>query len=89
MWPFEKSPVWQVAYAQNIYDGLVAHNNFGDITALKLRIPTALRRAYQNKMLLQREMTVSSLSCKQRNPIRNCRLSWLSVEPSAMVGNYE
>jgi hypothetical protein len=43
-------------YAQNIYDGLVAHNDFGDITALKLRIPTASHQTYQNKMLLQREM---------------------------------
>lgn len=43
-------------YAQNIYDGLVAHNDFGDITALKLRIPTASHQAYQNKILLQREI---------------------------------
>jgi hypothetical protein len=34
----------------------VAHNDVGDITALRLRIPTALHPAYQNKILLQREM---------------------------------
>lgn len=56
MWPFKKKPAWEVEYAQNIYDGIVAHNEFGDITALKLRIPMALHQAYQNKILLQREM---------------------------------
>jgi hypothetical protein len=56
MWPFKRNPTWEAAYAQNIYDGLVAHNDFGDITALKLRIPTASHQAYQDKVLLQREM---------------------------------
>jgi hypothetical protein len=56
MWPFKKKPDWATAYAKNIYDGLVAHNDFGDMTALKLRIPTALHQAYQYKILLQREM---------------------------------
>jgi hypothetical protein len=46
----------EVQYAINLYQGLVAHNEFGDMTALKLRIPTSLHQAYQNKMLLQREM---------------------------------
>lgn len=46
----------EVQYAINLYQGLVAHNEFGDMTALKLRIPTSLHHAYQNKMLLQREM---------------------------------
>ena len=54
-WGKKKSAL-EVQYAQNIYDGLVAHNEFGDITALSLRIPTALHHAYQNKILLQREM---------------------------------
>ena len=53
---FSKKPSWEKIYAQNIYDGLVAHNNFGDMTALKLRIPTSAHHAYQNKILLQREM---------------------------------
>lgn len=39
------------------YDGLVAHNEFGDTNALSLKIPTALHHAYQNKILPQREMT--------------------------------
>lgn len=46
----------EVQYAINLYEGLVAHNEFGDMTALRLRIPTALHHAYQNKILLQREM---------------------------------
>jgi hypothetical protein len=53
---FSRKPSWEVGYAENIYNGLVVHNNFGDMTALKLRIPTAAHRAYQDKMLLQREM---------------------------------
>jgi len=52
----KKKPSWEIQYAQNIYDGLVAHNEFGDITALSLKIPTAQHQAYQNKILLQREM---------------------------------
>jgi hypothetical protein len=36
---FKKKPT-EVKYAQAIYNGLVAHNDLGDITALKLRIPT-------------------------------------------------
>src|SRR5262249_18700549 len=53
---FKKKPSWEQQYAQTIYDGLVAHNDIGDITALKLRIPTALHHAYQNKVALQREL---------------------------------
>jgi hypothetical protein len=56
MWWFKKKPSWELKYAQVIYDGLVAHNNLGEITALKLRIPTALHHAYQNKIVLQREL---------------------------------
>jgi hypothetical protein len=56
VWPFKRKLAWDQEYAQNIYEGLVEHNDFGDITALKLRIPTSLHQAYQNKMLLQREM---------------------------------
>jgi hypothetical protein len=54
-WFSKKSP-WEVRYAENIYDGMVAHNDIGDMTALKLRIPTAAHRAFQDKMLLQREL---------------------------------
>jgi hypothetical protein len=53
---FSKKRPWEVTYAETLYDGLVAHNDLGDITALKLRIPTAAHRAYHNKILLQREM---------------------------------
>jgi hypothetical protein len=56
MWPFRRKPAWEETYAQRIYEGLVAHNDFGEITALRLRIPTALHQAYQNKIVLQREM---------------------------------
>src|SRR3954471_18440889 len=56
MFGWSKKPRGEVQYAQNIYDGLVAHNEFGDINALSLKIPTALHHAYQNKILLQREM---------------------------------
>ena len=50
---FKRKPSWEVQYAQNIYDGLVARNSIGDITATELRIPSA--HAYQNKIVLQRE----------------------------------
>lgn len=53
---FKRKMPWEVQYARNIYDGLVAHNEFGDVTALSLKIPTALHHAYQNKILMQREM---------------------------------
>jgi len=53
---FTKKTPREMTYAENIYNGLVAHNDFGDMTALKLRIPTAAHRAYQDKILLQREM---------------------------------
>src|SRR5262249_53403421 len=53
---FKRKRSWEVQYAQNIYDGLVARNNIGDITATELRIPTALHHAYQNKIVLQREL---------------------------------
>jgi len=53
---FSKKPAWEVTYSERIYASLVAHNDFGDMTALKLRIPTALHQAFQNKILLQREM---------------------------------
>jgi hypothetical protein len=56
MWPFKRKPTWEETYAQRIYDGLVAHNDLGDITVLNLRIPTVLHQAYQNKIILQREI---------------------------------
>lgn len=31
---FSKKPSWEMSYAHTIYDGLVVHNNFGNITAL-------------------------------------------------------
>jgi hypothetical protein len=56
MWPFRKKKPWETEYAENIYSGLVEHNEFGDVSALRLNIPIAAHQAYQNKMLLQREM---------------------------------
>jgi hypothetical protein len=50
---FERKPSWEVQYAQNIYDALVVRNSIRDITT-ELRIPTA--HAYQNKIVLQREL---------------------------------
>jgi hypothetical protein len=47
MWWFKKKPSWEEQYAQNIYGAFVACNDPGDITALKLRIPTALHHTYQ------------------------------------------
>lgn len=56
MWPFTRKPAWAVQYAQSLYDGLVADNDGGSVTALALRIPTALHPAYETKILLQREL---------------------------------
>jgi hypothetical protein len=77
MWPFKRKPTtaWEEQYANNIYEGLVAHNDFGDITALKLRIPFGLHQAYHNKILLQREFI-----CFQAFAVLtkgDCRLSLL------------
>jgi hypothetical protein len=47
---------WAKEYAQNLYGAFVAKPNPGDITALSLRIPTVLHAAYQNKIVLQREL---------------------------------
>jgi hypothetical protein len=55
MW-FKRKVTWEKAYAQNIYDGLVAHNDFSGITALTLQIPTILFREYEDKILQQREL---------------------------------
>jgi hypothetical protein len=67
-WKVTKKPAWDVIYAEKIYDGLVAHNDFGDINALKLRIPTTLHQAYQNKILLQREMICFVALMEVANP---------------------
>jgi hypothetical protein len=58
MWPFRRRPsiTWAESYANALYKGLVEHNEFGNITALGLKIPTAVHQAYQNKILLQREL---------------------------------
>jgi hypothetical protein len=65
---FSKKPSWEMTYAHNIYNGLVVHNDFGDMTALKLRIPTAAHHAYQNKILLQREMICFVALMEVANP---------------------
>src|SRR5262245_37041857 len=39
-----------------VYNALVAHNDLGDMTPLKLRLPTATHRTYHDKILLQREL---------------------------------
>jgi hypothetical protein len=64
----KKKPSWEEQYAQTIYDGLVAHNDLGDITALKLRIPTVLHHAYQNKIVLQRELISFAALMSVANP---------------------
>jgi hypothetical protein len=65
---FSKKPSWEIKYAENIYDGLVAHNDFGDMTALMLRIPTAAHNAYQNTILLQRAMICFVALMEMANP---------------------
>ena len=47
---------WAETYAQRLYDGLPAKNDLGDITASRLRIPTALHQKYQHKIIVQREL---------------------------------
>lgn len=56
MWPFNKKPRWPEQYAHTLYEGLVEHNEFGNINAITLRIPTAMHGIFQNKILSQREM---------------------------------
>jgi hypothetical protein len=65
---FKKKLSWEAEYAQKLYDGLVDHNDFGDITALELRIPRARHQAYQNKMLLLREMLCFAALMAAANP---------------------
>jgi hypothetical protein len=55
VWRRNKPP-WEVEYAQNLYGAFVAGNDPGDITALRLKIPTALHAVYQSKVVLQREL---------------------------------
>ena len=52
----EEEGAWTETYAQRLYDGLPAKNDLGDITASRLRIPTALHQKYQNKIIVQREL---------------------------------
>jgi hypothetical protein len=68
MWPFQKKPPWEEQYAQNLYGAFVERNAPGDITALKLRIPTALHHAYQSKMVLQRELFSFAALASVANP---------------------
>lgn len=68
MFGWGKKPRMEVQYAVNLYEGLVAHNEFGEMTALSLRIPTALHQAYQNKILLQREMICFVALMQAANP---------------------
>ena len=56
MWPFKKTLPWEELYAQNLYGAFVEGNDPGDITALSLKIPTVVHAAYQNKVVLQREL---------------------------------
>jgi hypothetical protein len=68
---FQKNkPSWEEQYANNIYDAFVADGGLGDITALKLRIPTALHHAYQNKIVLQRELISFAALASVANPER-------------------
>jgi hypothetical protein len=53
---FRRKPSWEVSCAENFYYGLVAYNDIGGMTAVKLRLPPASHRAYADKALLQREM---------------------------------
>jgi hypothetical protein len=68
MWWFKKKPSWEEQYAQNIYGAYVVSNDPGNITALKLRIPTALHHAYQNKIVLQRELISFAALASVANP---------------------
>jgi hypothetical protein len=65
---FKKKPSWEEQYAQNIYSAFVASNDLGDMTALKLRIPTVLHHAYQNKIVLQRELISFAALMECANP---------------------
>src|SRR6516164_6557507 len=48
----EEEGAWTETYAQRLYDGLPAKNDLGDITASRLRIPTALHQKYQHKIIV-------------------------------------
>jgi hypothetical protein len=63
-----KKPCWEEQYAQNIYGAFVVSNDPGNITALKLRIPTALHHAYQNKIVQQRELISFAALMSVANP---------------------
>jgi len=67
----KKKPSWEEQYAQNIYNAFVVSNDPGDITALKLEIPTALHAVYQNKIVLQRELLSFVALASVANPDSN------------------
>jgi hypothetical protein len=54
---FSRNPSWERQYAERLYDGLVGGKKLGDITPERLRIPLASYRQYEEKDLLQRELT--------------------------------
>jgi hypothetical protein len=64
----KKKPSWEEQTANNIYEAFVPGGGLGDITALKLRIPTALHHAYQNKIVLQRELISFAALMSIANP---------------------
>jgi hypothetical protein len=70
---FKKKPSWEEQYAQNIYGALAARSGPGDITALKLRIPATLHHAYQNKIVLQRELISFVALASVANPENGLR----------------
>jgi hypothetical protein len=51
---FSKKKSWEVVYAENLYDGLVATDDL-DMTPEKLRAPMAAYAQYREKALVQRE----------------------------------
>jgi|RhiMetdeSRZDD1v2_1073273.scaffolds.fasta_scaffold83803_3 hypothetical protein len=54
---FSRNPSWERQDAERLYEGLVGGKKLGDITPERLRIPLASYRQYEEKDLLQRELT--------------------------------
>jgi hypothetical protein len=70
---FSKKPSWEDAYAERIYEALVAPDDLGEMTPERLHIPTAAMQRYIDKALLQRELMCFVALMSSAGPGTNLR----------------
>jgi hypothetical protein len=79
-WFRKKKQSWEEQIANNIYEAFVTASDPGEISALTLRIPTVLHQAYQNKVVLQRELISFVALASLANPESGLRPVLMAYE---------